>query len=126
MCTEKVPDPIGPCKPLCLRIQTDCAPLLNEFKYSWPSALDCNRFPESNDGKHMCMPGLARTSSEEEEIEEPEEKTLIDNNDQFSKEVEHQSNVVGESCSVKERIYVKKIGDCLPLCSTTLDLTVVS
>lgn len=57
MCTEKVSLPIGPCRPLCLRVHKACSPLLKEFNYKWPSVLDCDKFPAENTPTHMCMGG---------------------------------------------------------------------
>ncbi len=34
-----------------------CKPILNSFGYQWPPFLNCSKFPERNDHKHMCMEG---------------------------------------------------------------------
>lgn len=57
MCTEKVPQPIGPCRPLCEAVQRRCEPVLLEFGFLWPPALNCSQFPPVNNEKHMCMEG---------------------------------------------------------------------
>ncbi|GBL90645.1 Frizzled-4 [Araneus ventricosus] len=57
MCTEKVPQPIGPCRPLCESVQGLCEPVLLEFGFKWPPALNCSQFPPVNNEKHMCMEG---------------------------------------------------------------------
>ncbi|ESO99146.1 hypothetical protein LOTGIDRAFT_201339 [Lottia gigantea] len=57
MCTEKVMDPIGPCRPMCESVRSRCQPVLNEFGYPWPAALNCSKFPARNDQTHMCMDG---------------------------------------------------------------------
>ena len=57
MCTEKVPDVIGPCRPVCERVRQQCEPLLQNFGFPWPAALNCSRFPARNDDTHMCMDG---------------------------------------------------------------------
>lgn len=57
MCTEKVMDPIGPCRPMCESVRRRCQPVLNEFGYPWPAALNCSKFPPHNDQNHMCMDG---------------------------------------------------------------------
>ena len=57
MCHEKVPDVIGPCRPVCERVRQRCEPLLQNFGFPWPAAFDCSRFPAWNDHAHMCMDG---------------------------------------------------------------------
>ena len=57
MCTEKVPETIGPCRPLCESVKSRCQPVLSEFGFAWPAALNCSKFPAVNDHEHMCMEG---------------------------------------------------------------------
>ena len=70
MCTEKVRTPIGPCRPLCEQIRDRCEPVLIEFGYPWPPALNCSKFPPKNDHNHMCMDGP-------EEMEKPPKPRVI-------------------------------------------------
>lgn len=57
MCTEKVSNPIGPCRGLCENVRQRCYPVLQGFGFPWPEALNCSRFPEQNNHEHMCMEG---------------------------------------------------------------------
>lgn len=57
MCTEKVANPIGPCRNLCENVRSRCFPVLQGFGFPWPDALNCSRFPEENNHDHMCMEG---------------------------------------------------------------------
>lgn len=57
MCTEKVANPIGPCRGLCENVRSRCYPVLQGFGFPWPDALECTRFPVQNNHEHMCMEG---------------------------------------------------------------------
>lgn len=57
MCTEKVTNPIGPCRGLCEGVRSRCYPVLQGFGFPWPDALNCSRFPEVNNHEHMCIEG---------------------------------------------------------------------
>ena len=57
MCTPKVQNPIGPCRGLCETVRARCHPILQGFGFPWPTALDCDRFPEENNHLEMCMEG---------------------------------------------------------------------
>jgi frizzled protein 4 len=60
MCTEKVMSPIGPCRPMCENVKDSCQPILKEFGFPWPAALNCSKFPQMNDLNHMCMDGPSK------------------------------------------------------------------
>ncbi|KAI1286981.1 Frizzled-4 [Halotydeus destructor] len=57
MCTEELPKAIGPCRSLCESVKNRCQPVLVEFGFYWPAALNCSKFPEENNVQHMCMEG---------------------------------------------------------------------
>lgn len=57
MCTEKVSNPIGPCRSLCESVRMRCFPVLQEFGFPWPAALNCSNFPKENNHESMCMEG---------------------------------------------------------------------
>ncbi|CAH1798577.1 unnamed protein product [Owenia fusiformis] len=57
MCTTKVIQPIGPCRPMCENVKKRCQPVLQEFGFTWPAALNCSKFPPQNNVDYMCMDG---------------------------------------------------------------------
>ncbi|XP_003740054.1 frizzled-4 [Galendromus occidentalis] len=64
MCTDKVPFPIGPCRPLCESVRSSCEPTLNSFGFSWPEQMNCTNFPKENSDTEMCMKGPSVESAE--------------------------------------------------------------
>jgi len=48
---------IGPCRPLCQRVKDSCLRILQNFNKEWPAALNCEKFPPTNNHEHMCMDG---------------------------------------------------------------------
>lgn len=89
MCTDKVPDPIGPCRPLCERVRSKCVTVLKEFGFPWPESLDCAKFPMgkcafqvmksqsnsslANGNGQMCMDGAQQEGGLSPAVEEPSE-----------------------------------------------------
>ncbi|KAK7071108.1 hypothetical protein SK128_012839, partial [Halocaridina rubra] len=39
-----------PCKSLCYSAKAGCEPIMNKFGFIWPAILDCDKYPESNEG----------------------------------------------------------------------------
>ena len=63
MCTDKVAQPIGPCRDLCQSVRSRCEPVLVEFGFTWPASLDCNLFHPENNHLHMCIPASPEPTS---------------------------------------------------------------
>ncbi|XP_013791589.1 frizzled-4-like [Limulus polyphemus] len=57
MCTEKVLETIGPCRPLCESVKSRCEQVMENFGFHWPASLNCSKFPLINNQDHMCMDG---------------------------------------------------------------------
>ncbi|KAH6927294.1 hypothetical protein HPB50_001255 [Hyalomma asiaticum] len=45
MCTEQVDTPIPSCQSICEEVKSKCLPLLAQFNFNWPQALNCSRLP---------------------------------------------------------------------------------
>ncbi|XP_069746986.1 frizzled-4 [Narcine bancroftii] len=72
MCTEKIDIPIGPCGSMCQSVKRRCEPVLKEFGFNWPEALNCSKFPPQNDHNFMCMEGPG-----DEDVPDDTSKTSI-------------------------------------------------
>ncbi|XP_043856008.1 LOW QUALITY PROTEIN: frizzled-9 [Dromiciops gliroides] len=55
MCTDQVSTPIPACRPMCEQARRRCAPVMEQFSFPWPDALDCARLPTPNDPHALCM-----------------------------------------------------------------------
>jgi Fz domain len=60
---------IPPCRSLCLSAKNGCEGLMNRFGFQWPEGLDCNKYPNPQDGK-ICV-GENKTSSSAPGHEDP-------------------------------------------------------
>lgn len=119
MCTTKVSVPIGPCRTLCENVRSRCHPVLQEFGYPWPPALDCNLFPLQNNQETMCMEGPGEPTSNDLPIHN------VDTN--YNQEV----TIVKEpvkvfnsnlGCPGYAKVYrrLHRTGRCAPLCDANV------
>ncbi|KAF8365909.1 mig-1 [Pristionchus pacificus] len=123
MCNEKIPIPIGPCRPMCETVKRRCMPLLKDFGFPWPAALECTRFPLENNNEAMCMPGPSADDSahpipsreklkeKDDHHRETEEDTLIEDKGPLD------SRRGGHRGCPVDHIYVNKSAACIPVCT---------
>ena len=52
---------IPPCRAVCEKSRPGCEPLMKEYNFSWPDALDCDQLPEYDKG--VCVAPEAIVSS---------------------------------------------------------------
>ena len=138
MCTEKVLEPIGPCKPLCESVRRRCQPVLNEFGYPWPAALNCSKFPLHNDQNSMCMEGPpeAEDKGEEEGVVDhrlhrsfrphasfpsgsavyPPSRTLPEPSPGSAGSLESHSGQCGMYANAEKYVYINRTERCALLC----------
>lgn len=128
MCSEKVPDNIGPCRTMCITVRDLCQPVLREFGFAWPPALNCDLFPLANDNNHMCIEGPGE--SEIPPVVSSTVPTQINRGKTISPEVEtvspsrkspHHRLNHDECSSLKqshEYFYVNRTATCVQKCDS--------
>lgn len=82
ICSEKIPINIGPCRPMCQTVRDRCQPVLKEFGFQWPPALNCDNFPVANNAENMCIEGPGESESLPPPVSSSP-PSLIDDNDEY-------------------------------------------
>lgn len=110
MCTPKINKFIGPCRQLCETVRARCHPVLASFGFSWPSSLDCNRFPKDNNQGSMCMEGPGESAGSSGLLQIPPNK------------IKSQPSLQSCQYLLKAHLYVRlnKSNRCQPLCEADI------
>lgn len=120
MCTEKVKTTIGPCRPLCEKVKSKCQPVLIEFGFPWPDALNCSQFPVENNEHHMCMPG---PEEKEDESSKPGDKNYGYTHSKFNNPSESETTLnkpkealCGQFENPDKYVYINRTKRCALKC----------
>ena len=54
MCQPNFNKDVPPCRSICERARTGCAPLMRQYGFSWPERMRCENFPQLG-GNKLCM-----------------------------------------------------------------------
>ncbi|CAI5439208.1 unnamed protein product [Caenorhabditis angaria] len=113
MCNEKLAQPIGPCRPLCLSVKEKCLPILQGFGFTWPDVIRCDKFPLENNREKMCMKG-----PNEQGTIEKEERAGRYLEDGSSREVVDYNSFLLKSHGIcpNGEVFINKTAKCVPLC----------
>lgn len=55
LCMENYPKRVPVCRSVCLRTKVACAPIMEQYGFSWPEQLQCEQFPMFGDEEALCM-----------------------------------------------------------------------
>lgn len=66
ICLPEYNKPLPACRSVCERARTGCAPLMQQYGFSWPERMACERLPMQGDQDNLCMDQDNRTSTSEQ------------------------------------------------------------
>lgn len=72
ICIEDYHKPLPPCRSICERARTGCAPLLQQYGFQWPERFACDKLPiHNNDPENLCMDDNKPTDSSANQPQPP-------------------------------------------------------
>ncbi|XP_076282071.1 frizzled 2 isoform X1 [Lasioglossum baleicum] len=63
ICLPEYTKPLPACRSVCERARAGCAPLMQQYGFSWPERMACERLPTHGDPENLCMEQDNRTSN---------------------------------------------------------------
>lgn len=63
ICLPEYSKPLPACRSVCERARAGCAPLMQQYGFSWPERMACERLPNQGDPENLCMEQDNHTSS---------------------------------------------------------------
>lgn len=63
ICLPEYTKPLPACRSVCERARAGCAPLMQQYGFSWPERMACERLPNHGDPENLCMEQDNHTSS---------------------------------------------------------------
>ncbi|CCD71747.1 Frizzled-4 [Caenorhabditis elegans] len=116
MCNEKLANPIGPCRPLCLSVQEKCLPVLESFGFKWPDVIRCDKFPLENNREKMCMKGPNEQGAIQDERAKFAAKESEDDGNDRVEDIQREVDRLNGKCP-QDEVFLNRSSKCVPLCS---------
>lgn len=63
ICLTEYSKPLPACRSVCERARAGCAPLMQQYGFSWPERMSCERLPYHGDPEFLCMEQDNHTNS---------------------------------------------------------------
>lgn len=63
ICIPEYAKPLPVCRSVCERARAGCEPVMQNYGFSWPERMSCERLPQQSDSDNLCMEPDNRTSS---------------------------------------------------------------
>lgn len=63
ICLPEYTKPLPACRSVCERARAGCAPLMQQYGFSWPERMACERFPQNGDPENLCMDNNTSSAS---------------------------------------------------------------
>nr|XP_012144415.1 PREDICTED: frizzled-2-like [Megachile rotundata] len=63
ICLPEYTKPLPACRSVCERARAGCAPLMQQYGFSWPERMACERLPAHGDLENLCMEQDNRTTT---------------------------------------------------------------
>lgn len=63
ICLPEYSKPLPACRSVCERARAGCAPLMQQYGFSWPERMACERLPNHGDPENLCMEQDNHTNS---------------------------------------------------------------
>ncbi|XP_044001072.1 frizzled-2 [Aphidius gifuensis] len=63
ICLAEYSKPLPACRSVCERARAGCAPLMQQYGFSWPERMSCERLPYHGDPENLCMEQDNHTSN---------------------------------------------------------------
>jgi frizzled 5/8 len=57
ICIEDYHKPLPVCRSVCERARSGCAPIMQQYSFSWPERMACESLPLTGDPETLCMVG---------------------------------------------------------------------
>lgn len=107
ICIEDYHKPLPVCRSVCERARAGCAPIMQQYSFSWPERMACENLPMSGDPENLCM--------EQPSYTEEESMSTNDNRNMNNKRKHHGSGSGSSTSNTNQKKCAKNDKKCQSL-----------